>query len=270
MTLRIGWFTTGAGPGSQRWRMFNAVLDAIRLGQLDAKISFVFCNRERGEDEGTDTFFDLVESHDVTLVTMSSRAFRRARGGELSMHGQPLPAWRADYDRAVAGLIEPHDFDVAMLAGYMLIFTPEVSRRHPFLNLHPAEPGGPVGTWQGVIRELIETDASRSGVMVHLATEELDRGPVVASCTFSLRGAAFDQLRADAGSRALGDADPLFRAIRKHGAAREVPLIVATLRALADARLALDGDRIVDREGRELSHGLDLTAEVEASVAIEL
>lgn len=270
MTLRIGWFSTGAGPGSQRWRMFNAVLDEIQAGRLDAEIAFVFSNRERGENEGTDAFLDLVESHDVAVVTKSSRAFRRARGGELSKHGQPLPAWRNDYDRAVADLISSHRFDVAMLAGYMLIFTPEMSRRHPFLNLHPAEPGGPVGTWQEVIHQLVETNASRSGVMVHLATEELDRGPVVAYCTFSLRGSAFDRLRADAGSRALGDDDPLFLAIRKHGAAREVPLIVATLRALADARLAVAGDRIVDREGRELSQGLDLTTEVDASVAAEM
>jgi folate-dependent phosphoribosylglycinamide formyltransferase PurN len=270
MTLRIGWFTTGAGPGSQRWRMFTAVLDEIRAGRLDAELAFVFCNRERGENEGTDALLDLVESHHVPLVALSSRSFRRARGGELSKHGEPLPAWRVEYDRAVAGLVESHDFDVAMLAGYMLIFTPEMSRRHPFLNLHPAEPGGPVGTWQEVIRELIESDASRSGVMVHLATEQLDRGPVAAYCTFSLRGDDFDQLRADTSSRTLGDDDPLFLAIRKHGAAREVPLIVATLRALADARLALAGDRIVDREGRELPQGLDLTAEVDASAATEL
>ncbi len=270
MTLRIGWFTTGAGPGSQRWRMFSAALDEIRTGRLDAEIAFVFSNRERGEDERAGAFFDLVESLDIPLLVLSSRAFRRARGGELSKHGQPLPAWRTGYDRAVADLIAAHQFDVAILAGYMLIFTPEISRRHPFLNLHPAEPGGPVGTWQEVIRQLIETDAQRSGVMVHLATEQLDRGPVVAYCTFSLRGAAFDRLWADGGSRALGDDAPLFLAIRKHGAAREVPLIVATLCALADARLALDADRIVDRESRELSSGLDLTSEVDALVPTEL
>ena len=270
MTLRIGWLTTGAGPGSQRWRMFNAVHDAIRSGQLDAEMAYVFCNRERGEDEGTDTLLDLVQSHKVPLVTLSSRAFRRANGGELSKHGQPLPAWRVGYDRAVAELIAAHQFDIGMLAGYMLIFTPEMSRRHPFLNLHPAEPGGPVGTWQEVIRQLIDTNASRSGVMVHLATEELDRGPVAAYCTFLLRGGAFDRLWADGGSRALGDDDALFHAIRTQGAAREVPLIVATLGALADARLALAGGRIVNHEGRELAQGLDLTAEVEASVAGEL
>ncbi len=266
MTLRIGWFTTGAGLGSQRWRMFNAVLDAIRAGTMDGQIAFVFCNRERGEDEHTDAFLDLVESHDVPLLTKSSRAFRRERGGALSKRGQPLPAWRADYDRAVADLIDAREFDIGVLAGYMLIFTPEMSGRHAFLNLHPAEPGGPVGTWQEVIQELIVSGASRSGVMVHLATEQLDRGPVVAYCTYTLRGSDFDDYWERTESRPLGNEDPLFRAIRKHGAAREVPLIVATLGAFAEGRIALDGHRVVDSAGRGLPQGIDLTRVVDRLV----
>jgi len=269
MTLRIGWFTTGAGPGSQRWRMFSAALDAIRAGTLDAQIAFVFCNREHGENEGTDAFLDLVQSHDVPLLMKSSRAFRRERGGGLSKHGQALPAWRNDYDRAIADLIEARAFDVGMLAGYMLIFTPEMSRRHPFLNLHPAEPGGPVGTWQEVIHELIATGAWRSGVMVHLATEQLDRGPIVAYCAYRLQSGAFSEPRADVSGRLSGEEDPLFLAIRKHGAIREVPLIVATLRAFAEGRLALDGDRVVDGAGHDLPRGIDLTAEVDLAIVTE-
>jgi folate-dependent phosphoribosylglycinamide formyltransferase PurN len=263
MTLRIGWFTTGAGPGSQRWRMFSAVVEAMAAGDLDALIAFVFCNRARREDEGTDAFLDLVESRNIPLVTHSSRAFRRARGGELSQPGQPLPAWRADYDREVAALIAPYDIDIAVLAGYMLIFTAEMSERHTFLNLHPAAPDGPVGTWQEVIRQLIATNATRSGVMVHIATDELDRGPVVAYCMYPLRGPTLDLLWHDAGARALSDDDPLFVTIRKLGAAREVPLIVSTLRAIADGRLVCNDRSVTDASGNALPSGIDLTPEVD-------
>jgi folate-dependent phosphoribosylglycinamide formyltransferase PurN len=246
--------------------MFSAVIDAMRSGALDAEIVFVFCNRDRGEDEGTDLFLDLVASSNVQLVTHSSRAFRRASGGALSKLGQPLPAWRADYDREVAERIAPYDIDVALLAGYMLIFTPEMSNRHTFLNLHPAAPSGPVGTWQEVIRQLIATNADRSGVMVHIATEELDRGPVVAYCTFPIHGPLFDAHWADDSARARGDDDPLFGAIRQHGAVREVPLIIATLQALADGRV-ICGDRTVrSADGTALLHGLDVTADVDALI----
>jgi folate-dependent phosphoribosylglycinamide formyltransferase PurN len=277
MTLRIGWFTTGAGPGSQRWALFNDAVHAIRPGRLDAEVAFVFCNRERGEDEGTDRFLDLVESFGIRLLTLSSRRFRRERGGARSRPGEPLPPWRAEYDRAVAELVAAHPFDVGVLAGYMLIFTPQMAGRFPFLNLHPAEPGGPVGTWREVIWQLIEGRAERSGVMVHLATEALDRGPVVAFCTFALRGPAFDSLWADAEARgpdvaraAEGEDLPLFREIRRHGAAREAPLVIATLRALADGRLRVAERRVVGRDRQPLPMGLDLTAEVDALVAGEL
>jgi folate-dependent phosphoribosylglycinamide formyltransferase PurN len=275
MTLRIGWFSTGRGEGSRR--LLTAAVAAIRRGELNAEIAFVFCNRERGEYDATDQFLDLVASLGIPCVTFSSRRFRKERGGALSKAGEPLPPWRAEYDRHVLELIAPYAFDVGMLAGYMLIFTREVSQQLPLLNLHPAEPDGPVGTWQEVVWQLIDRRAERSGVMVHLATEALDEGPVVTYCTFSLRGPAFDKLWESVGERTSaqiqqseGEAHPLFVEIRRQGAARERPLVVATLKAFAGGRLRIEGGRVFDGTGRELPGGLDLSAEIDAAVAAVL
>lgn len=275
MTLRIGWFATGRGEGSPK--LLRAALDAIRSGALDAEIAFVFCNRERAEYEATDRFLDLVEASGVPLLTLSSRAFRKARGGERSRPGEPLPPWRVEYDRAVMELVAPHRFDIGMLAGYMLIFTGDAARAHAFLNLHPAAPGGPAGTWQEVVWQLIDARAEQSGVMVHLATEELDRGPPVAYCTFSLRGPPFDASWDASDGRAAveiksseGEDNALFREIRRHGAVRELALVVGTLQAFATGRVRIDGGRVVDEAGRELERGLDLTVEVDAAVAAVL
>lgn len=272
MTLRIGWFSTGRGEGSRR--LLAAAVDAIRRGELDAEIAFVFCNRERGEYEATDGFLDLVASYGIPCLTLSSRRFRRERGGARSQRGEPLPAWRAEYDRQVAELVAQYPFAIGVLAGYLLVFTAEMCNRYPLLNLHPAEPGGPVGTWQEVVWQLIDRRAARSGVMIHLATQELDQGPVVAYCAYSLRGPAFDPLWDALGARtaaevqaAEGEEHPLFREIRRHGAARELPLVVATLRAFALGRLRIEGRRVVDTAGRELAGGLDLTAEIDRAVA---
>ncbi len=271
MTLRVGWFSTGRGDGSRR--LLKAAADAIGAGDLGAEIAFLFCNRERGEYEATDGFLDLAESHAIPTVTLSSRKFRRDRGGALSKPGEPLPAWRAEYDGEVAKLLEEHAFDVGVLAGYMLIFTPEMAGRHPFLNLHPAEPGGPIGTWQQVIWDLIDARATQSGVMIHMATDELDRGPIVSYCTYSLRGDAFDALWDDIGAQtaaglraAAGAEHPLFLEIRRHGAARELPLVIETLRALSQARVRVDGRHVVDGQGDPLANGLDLTEEVERTL----
>jgi folate-dependent phosphoribosylglycinamide formyltransferase PurN len=275
MTLRIGWFSTGRGQGSRK--LLTAAVDAIRGGSLDAEIAFVFCNRERGEYEATDRFLDLVESHGIPLLTLSSRRFRRERGGALSKPGQPLPPWRAEYDARVAELIAPHAFDVGMLAGYMLVFTGEVCNRYPLLNLHPALPDGPIGTWQEVTWQLIDRRAEGSGVMIHLATEELDTGPTVAHCSYALRGPDFDALwqAIDASTaaevrEAEGESNALFREIRRHGAARELPFVVATLRAFAEGRIRVGAGLALDAVGNELVTGLDLTAEIEGEVLAEL
>jgi folate-dependent phosphoribosylglycinamide formyltransferase PurN len=272
VTLRVGWFSTGRGEGSRR--LLTAAVEAIRRGELDAEIAFAFCNRERGEYEATDRFLDLAASFGIPTLTLSSRRFRKQRGGARSRPGEPLPAWRVEYDRAVAERIAPYPFDAGMLAGYMLIFTGEMAARFRFLNLHPAAPGGPAGTWQEVTWQLIDARAERSGAMIHLATEQLDEGPVVAFCTFALRGSTFDPLWDALGRRSAADLQqnegedhPLFREIRRHGAARELPLVVATLRALADGRVRIEGGRVVDAAGHPLPDGLDLSAEIDASVA---
>ena len=270
MTLRVGWFSSGRGEGSRK--LLIAAAEAIRAGELDCEIAFVFCNRERGEHEATDGFLDLAASYGIRCLTLSSRRFRRERGGELSKPGQPLPVWRADYDRQVAELIAQRPFDICLLAGYMLIFTPEMAGRYPFLNLHPAAPDGPTGTWQDVIWQLIDERAERSGVMIHLATEELDRGPPVTSCGYSLRGPAFDELWKEIGDRTSaevreheGEELPLFREIRRHGAARELPLVIATLRAVAEGRVVIENQRVADAQGGTLESSLDLSAEVDAA-----
>ena len=194
MTLRIGWFTTARGPGSRA--MFEAVRDAIEAGAMDAELAFVFCNRERGEAAATDSFLDLVEQAGAPLVARSSVRYRRAVGGSLSRPGEPLPAWRLEYDRLVDQDLEAHPFDIGMLAGYMLILEREFVARHAVLNLHPALPDGPVGMWQAVIRELIRSGAEESGVMLHLAIAEVDEGPRVAYCRYPLRDPDLDPLLA--------------------------------------------------------------------------
>lgn len=268
--LRIGWFATGRGEGSRGLLRF--VVDAIADGRLEARIEFVFSNREPGEAEGSDAFFDLVRSYGFPLVTLSSARYRRARGGG------PMSRHRSDFDRAVIRLLDPYHPDVCALAGYMLICSDELCRRYPLLNLHGALPDGPVGTWQSVIWELIASGATHTGAMIHLATEEVDRGPVLSHCVMPIVGDRFDTARsALAGCdidqiRATEDEEnALFRLIRSEGYRREPHLLLETLRAVADGRLTVYPGEAVDPFGNPLSDtlptGLALTNEIEAAIA---
>jgi len=239
-TLRIGWYTT---RGRSSRAMFEAVRDAIAARTLNAEIAYVFSNRDPGEDLVTDAFFDLVRAEGIPLLTVSSVAFRKAHGGERSRSGEPLPAWREDYDREVARLVDQHPADLGVLAGYMLIFTAGFTEAHPLVNLHPALPGGPIGTYVEVIRELMRTRAQESGVMLNVAIPEVDMGPVVAFSRYPIRGRDFDStwLSFDpTGPDEALDASPLFEAIRAAQVAHESPFLVAALQAFATGRATLD------------------------------
>jgi phosphoribosylglycinamide formyltransferase-1 len=271
MTLRLAWFATARGQTSRK--LLAAAQEAIAQGRLKARIQVVFCNRDPGEDTNTDAFLEQVRGYGIPLVTLSSRDFRRKRDGRVARKGAPLPEWRRDYDREVMRLLAPYPFGLGVLAGYMLIFCDEACQKFGLLNLHPAAPGGPAGMWQDVIWELIRRRAGQTGVMMHLATPDLDQGPPVTYCLYPIRGPGFDELWRQAEGRPVeeikaseGESNALFAEIRRHGVAREAPLVIETLRAFADGRVRIENKQVVDAEGRRIA-GYDLTAEIERTVA---
>lgn len=261
--LRLGWFTTGRGPGSRR--LFEMVRSEIEEGALDARIEFVFCNREIGETEATDSFIRLVRDSGAPLVTLSSRRFRRERGGG------PFSDHRIPFHRSVLDLISGYEPDICVFSGYMLFTGPEIVDRYRAINLHPALPGASAGTYQQVIWKLIEDRATESGVMIHVATEVLDEGPTLSYCTYPIRGGRLDHLWSEVGDASIerlksqGEQQPLFQAIRGLGALRETPLLLETLRSLADGRVRVQGGRVVDGKGAQID-GLCLTDEVERAL----
>ncbi len=266
--LRLGWFSTGRGEGSRG--LLNYVQGSIQSGELKARIGFVFSNREPGEAEGSDQFFQLVRGYGLPIITLSSSRFRRERGGG------PFARHRADFDRQVLRLLEDFKPDLCVLAGYMLIVGPEMCRRYDMLNLHPALPGGPVGTWQSVIWQLIEREARETGVMIHLATETVDQGPVVAYCTFPIVGGAYDGLWNEIKGRTLedlrteeGEDLPLFRLIRQEGLKRERPLLLETLKAVAEGLIGISRGRVLDSRGQPVKPLL-LNTEIEGRLAMPL
>ena len=263
MTYRLGIFATGRGQGSRG--LLQAMHEAIQSGHLPATIAFVFSNRERGEFEPTDSFFDLVQSYGYPLVTSSFRRFRSRVGAAGD--------WRTLYDREVMEKLAPHNPDLCVLAGYLLIVGPELARRYTIVNLHPAAPGGPTGMWQGVIWQLIERQARSSGNTIFYATKELDRGPVVAYATYPIRGVHFDPSWKAIEGRSVADLKaregedlPLFQLIRQHGMLRERPLVVETLKSFAEGRIRVAQGEVLNGTGKPLA-GLDLTAQIEALVA---
>lgn len=183
-----------------------------------------------------------------------------------------LPSWRLEYDREIMKRLAGFNPDICVLAGYMLIAGPEMCQRYNMINLHPAAPGGPAGTWQEVIWQLIDTGATETGVMMHLITPELDKGPPAAYCTFPIRGEPFDSHWRDIESlpenspRWREAREDLFQLIRKHELAREFPLIIATVKAFSDGRISINTEKQVVDATHSPVKGHDLTKEIDACV----
>jgi len=277
VAYKIGWFSTGRDKEARD--LFESVLAAINEGTIEAEIAFAFCSRCEGEDEESDRFIELVRQSGVQVVCLSSRSFKPelrkaglAESPDVGTPSEKLLTWRNEYDAELIRLIEPFGAQVGVLAGYMLI-TGNLCEKLPLINLHPALPGGPKGTWQEVMWQLIEERAERTGAMMHVVTPELDEGPPLAYAEVELRGPEFEPLWKDIDRKiekqgldgvigAEGENEPLFATIRAREFELEIPLLIMTLKELAAGRLTVDGTNIRFKD-EKLTNGLRLTNEVE-------
>ncbi|MGQ9463597.1 MAG: phosphoribosylglycinamide formyltransferase [Candidatus Fervidibacter sp.] len=278
MALPIGWFSTGRDEAAL-W-LLDETLKAISSGFLPIEIAFVFCNREEGDSPQSDAFLAYVRKVGLTLIAFSSRRFlpelwRKGKSGDK----KAMREWRRLYHDEVAKRLGPHRASVPfyLLAGYMLIISDEFCNAYTLLNLHPALPGGPKGSWQDVMWELIRREAEFAGAQIHIVTPELDSGPPVTYCRVSIRTpdmmplweAMEQKLQIQSLEdiiRSEGEKEPLFAEIRKRQLAREVPLIHLTLKRFAEGKLSLR-DKMVFWEGELAPGGVDLTEDVEAFLA---
>jgi folate-dependent phosphoribosylglycinamide formyltransferase PurN len=265
MTMyKLGWFSTGRDKAAGD--LLAAVQNSIRRGEIKTEIVFVFSSREPGESAESDLFLRLVENYHIPPVCFSYQKFKARREAP---EVETLPQWRLDYDREVMARLKDFHPDLCVLAGYMLIVGKEMCQRYDMINLHPAAPGGPAGTWQEVIWQLIDTGAEATGVMMHLVTPELDKGPPVTYCTFPIRGKPFDgywdEIKGASPQQIIksqGENNRLFKLIREHGLAREFPLIISTLKVFSEGRIRISPDKqVVDAEGRPVK-AYSLTDEI--------
>jgi len=252
MPFEIGWFSTG--KDRQALKLLEETFEAIRGGKIkELQISYVFCNREEGENRESDEFINFVKKISIPIICFSSRKFKpelrkKALSEARKNNFQPINSWRILYDDRIIEMIKDKKTKVIFLAGYMLILGEKLCREFTILNLHPALPEGPRGTWQEVIWQLIKKRATKTGIMIHRVTPELDAGPAFTYCEFPLKGKKFDPLwkrmEKKLNDKTLpqikkeeGEREPLFMAIRQEQKKREIPLVLSTLKLLAERKL---------------------------------
>lgn len=90
----------------------------------------------------------------------------------------------ADYDQALLALLEKHQTDVIVLAGFMTVFGEDVVRRYPnkIINVHPALIPSFCGKgFYGlhVHEAVLARGVKLTGATVHFVNEICDGGPII-------------------------------------------------------------------------------------------
>jgi phosphoribosylglycinamide formyltransferase 1 len=149
---RFGVLISGSGSNLQ------AILDACAAGGIEGEVAVVISNR--GDAYGLE------------------RA-RRAGVPALHLATAAFPD-RAAYDHAVREVLDAHEVDYVVMAGYMKLLGTEVLDAYPMrvLNLHPALL--PAFPGAHAIRDAFEAGVEVTGVTVHFANEDFDDGPIIA------------------------------------------------------------------------------------------
>lgn len=280
--MRIGVFSTLIEQAALD--LVQTIEGAVNSGEIpNTEISFIFSNREEGENKITDHLLNQLECGRIPLVTFSASNFEQKMRQETLKRAKEgndllLSHWRNLFGDEITKRLPQTDLDV--LVGDMYIWGDNLTRRRNGINLHPALPHGPKGEWYKVIWELIENRATESGIMMHKVTKDLDRGPTVTFCRFPIEGQPFDslwqQLPSDpqefaqllrlGGSQKEIATHPLHQEIRRHGLVRELPLVVQTIKAFAEGKIHFERDFPVDETGRTIEGGYDLTDKIDEIV----
>lgn len=94
---------------------------------------------------------------------------------------------RTAYTAALTEVLQHHDVDVVVMAGFGTVLAEPVHAAYPgrILNTHPALlPAFP--GWHAV-REALAAGVAETGTTVHVATVEMDAGPILAQQTVPVR-----------------------------------------------------------------------------------
>lgn len=142
---------------SGRGSNLQAILDAIEVGQLAARVVVVVSDRADAQA------LDRARRHGVKAVFVDPR-----------QHPD-----REAFDRAVAAVLDEHRVELVCLAGFMRLLTPGfVAAYHDrIMNIHPALlPSFPGLHAQ---RQALAYGAKIAGATVHFVDEGVDTGPII-------------------------------------------------------------------------------------------
>ena len=152
MALKIGVLVSGSGTNLQ------AIIDEIDAGKLDVEVVLVVSSRPDA--------FGITRAENAGIATLVMNREKYAD--------------REVADQEIVDALTAAGAEYVVMAGYMRMVTPVMLRAFPnrVINLHPAL----LPSFKGAhaIQDAFDAGVKVTGVTVHFANEEYDKGPIIA------------------------------------------------------------------------------------------
>jgi phosphoribosylglycinamide formyltransferase 1 len=206
--LRVAVLASGRGSNLQ------AIIDAIEAGQVEAQIVCVISNKR---DVGA---LERARKHGIKDLFVDPKPFA----------GRPDS--RETYDRALLEVLQQHEVDLVLLAGYMKIVTGVLVNAYAnrMMNIHPSLlPSFPGLDGQ---KKTIDWGCKLAGCSVHFVTEGVDEGPIIIQAAVPI----------------LDDDTPETLAARI--LVQEHKVYPRAVQLFAEGRLRVDGRRVLIKDAK--------------------
>jgi len=160
--LRAAILASGRGSNLQ------AIIDAIEAGQVQAQIVAVISNKKDA------VALERARKHGIKDLFVDPKPFA----------GRPDS--REAYDRSLLDILQQHDVELVLLAGYMKIVTAVLVNAYAnrMMNIHPSL----LPSFPGldVQKKAIDWGCKLAGCTVHFVTEGVDEGPIIIQAAVSM------------------------------------------------------------------------------------
>ena len=204
MKHRVAIFLSGRGSNME------ALVDAARAPDYPAQIVLAFSNQPNAPG------LSFATSNGITVAAVDHRPF----GNDRAAHESFIQPW-----------LDSARIDVICLAGYMRVLTPQFMQRWAgrVLNIHPSL----LPSFPGLHTHAraLAVGAKLHGCTVHLATAELDNGPILAQAAVPVLP---DDTEDTLAARVLVQEHRIYPLALKHFAAGTEPVFLEETANLAN------------------------------------
>ncbi|MFT5387375.1 MAG: phosphoribosylglycinamide formyltransferase-1 [Lysobacterales bacterium] len=151
-------FASGSGSNLQ------AIIDAIKAGDINAELTLVFSNRRKAGA--------LKRAQEANIKTLV-----------LEKRNYATPQ---SYDREIVMYLKEEKIDFIVLAGYMKILTPWFVKQYDkkIINVHPSL----LPAFKGAngIKDQFTYAVKVAGVTIHMVNDKMDAGPIIMQKSFKV------------------------------------------------------------------------------------